>query len=685
MKCTKKDAGVELLQYISKITSQKQNINDKHILPHVQSLKKQSEQRITTIVSNISKIKGKNWLKILHQTLLDNGIIINGSNNFSCTSCKRDIISLHDILTHIKGKSHKNMLKNHSEKLCISDSTNINQKYSLDTKTCTTENNKIVDEIFCSTALNADHNLIYHCQARMFLWKIKELLGLTEMQNEQSSTNNIAIITEHISKVSINDKRINISNKPDNDFIITSDIDAEIKNCLNISPLKSKAKNNINAHINNSIHKERKKMYDEFKDSYFNCIVENLNTLWYSIQRYSCVLCKINFKYKMEFIEHIMAKHNELLRDHVFDFCIPCTTLWLDTKDSYTDHCNDLLHKYLIKSEDFMIENLPGCMHKILTQVDEISDILFKESQFLLNDSMQQEVEQLLENSFKSHFPSVKAYSFGSRVTGLAFRDSDIDIYLDCDAACYQDESEHLENNYITIITQVLQQHTKEWDVRKIIKNARIPVIKLIYKRKNIYCDISITNSLSVENSKLIRSYNDAYLPCRKLILFIKKWYALTWFVIFYLQFESHLESVAALIKKQNKSKVIWGWETGVAQPERNNKSVQQQSISTLLIGFFKFYATFDYQHYIICPLMGQPVARRAFAKLHMLPEEMMPYIKHVAISKNPEYFRIDSPLCVQDPFDLSHNLTKAVSSITLKCFKQYCQDSTSILLSLTK
>lgn len=102
-------------------------------------------------------------------------------------------------------------------------------------------------------------------------------------------------------------------------------------------------------------------------------------------------------------------------------------------------------------------------------------------------------------------------------------------------------------------------------------------------------------------------------------------------------------------------------------------------------MGFFQFYTNFDYQHYIICPLMGQPIAKRAFVETNVLPKEMKHYTKHLRTSKNPEYFRIDSPLCVQDPFELSYNLTKAVTNITLRYFKQYCQESLCILHSLTK
>lgn len=77
---------------------------------------------------------------------------------------------------------------------------------------------------------------------------------------------------------------------------------------------------------------------------------------------------------------------------------------------------------------------------------------------------------------------------------------------------------------------------------------------------------------------------------------------------------------------------------------------------------------------------MGYLLAKKVFVKLDTLPKEMELYITQ--LYHKPEYFRIDSPLCVQDPFDLSHNITKAVNSITLKCFKQYCQDSASVLSS---
>ncbi|KAK1119074.1 hypothetical protein K0M31_013580 [Melipona bicolor] len=450
-------------------------------------------------------------------------------------------------------------------------------------------------------------------------------------------------------------------------------------------------------HIEKEYHRKEHKEVTKVIDTIFDSISQHVNNLRYNIQKYCCALCSERFDYKVEFIQHINQEHSPLLEDEIFDFCISCTVLWLGKEDCYRKHCNDELHKYLLRSKDFIIENLPKDIKEILTQVDKISNVLFQQSQDLSDTScVSQEIKQSLENSLKSVYPTIKAFIFGSRVTGLALEHSDIDIYLDCNNT-YNQQVKDLElvRSYLRTIKEKLSKD--EWEIEALLEHARTPIIKLIYKRYCLHCDISAMNGLSVENSKLIRSFNDAYLPCRKLTLFVKKWfsecilyedhclisYALSCLVIFYLQTESYLPSVAELIKEKNNSKLICGWETGVAQPKDNNKS--EQPISTLLLGFFKFYANFDYEHYIICLLMGKPVAKKDFTNIEMLPEEMKPYINYLQTSKSPQYFRTNAPLCVQDPFELSRNLTRPVTSIILNEFRKYCQDGSLFLSSLIK
>jgi len=83
--------------------------------------------------------------------------------------------------------------------------------------------------------------------------------------------------------------------------------------------------------------------------------------------------------------------------------------------------------------------------------------------------------------------------------------------------------------------------------------------------------------------------------------------------------------------------------------------------------------------HCVVCPFLGEVCYKKSFTEETDLPEVMTLYISQISSTK-AEYFRIDSSMCVQDPFDLSHNLTKAVPILMLKRFKQYCNESASVL-----
>lgn len=210
--------------------------------------------------------------------------------------------------------------------------------------------------------------------------------------------------------------------------------------------------------------------------------------------------------------------------------------------------------------------------------------------------------------------------------------------------------------------------------------------------------------------------------------------YALTWLVIFYLQVKYNIPSISALIKINNQSKIIsgkfnnsfkdnnismlynlcnllkksvilfivncknytdffshvLGCETGVGDVILNTAKVPELQIEEskqmhkLLLEFFRYYGSFDYMHCIICPLLGKEYSKESFTEVSTLPDSMKLYVAQLQDIK-PEYFRIDSPMCVQDPFDLSHNLTKAVPILTLKRFKHYCNESASLLRTIVK
>lgn len=104
------------------------------------------------------------------------------------------------------------------------------------------------------------------------------------------------------------------------------------------------------------------------------------------------------------------------------------------------------------------------------------------------------------------------------------------------------------------------------------------------------------------------------------------------------------------------------------------------KSFDQLLRGFFTFYGNFNYKDYVICPLIADTVEKKDFIDILKLPKAMNLYVEYIQESAKNTGFRIDSAMCIQDPIELSHNLTKAVDPLTLRAFKQYCKLSVNIL-----
>ncbi|KAK2581354.1 hypothetical protein KPH14_008120 [Odynerus spinipes] len=454
-------------------------------------------------------------------------------------------------------------------------------------------------------------------------------------------------------------------------------------------------------HSKNNIHKKISSQLRKYSNYQCNQFLKELKNYWYNIQTYACIPCNRKFNFKLDFLQHLDEIHRDET-DIVYDFCIPCAILWAVYEDktlySYLIHCNLTMHKYLAKNLDFKIKEMPKHVKDLLNHAEKTAEDLFRLSEDIFkNDLMQKKLLQSLKSSLGPQFPALKIYPFGSRLTGLGFPNSDIDIFLDCNGDAYgQNDSSSSVCNYLDITKKLLCKDEDSWIMQEILKQSRTPIIRLRHRLTELQCDISFTNGLSVENTKLIRSFNEACPPCRKLILFVKKWlsscclpgrhcitnYALSWFVIFYLQKSKFLPSIDTLIKQKSESRLISGWETGVDCPIPTKS--MDMSFTKLLIGFFNFYGDFNYKDHVACPLLGDVVRKQDFINISNLPKAMSLYTSYVKTSGNSEMFRIDSPMCIQDPLDLSHNLTKAVQPLTLEAFKKHCKDSVNIVCDIS-
>lgn len=58
---------------------------------------------------------------------------------------------------------------------------------------------------------------------------------------------------------------------------------------------------------------------------------------------------------------------------------------------------------------------------------------------------------------------------------------------------------------YMDIIKKCLQNDKDIWDVQEILKKTKVPIIRLRHRQTGLQCDISFSNGLSVENTKLIK------------------------------------------------------------------------------------------------------------------------------------------------------------------------------------
>jgi DNA polymerase sigma len=221
------------------------------------------------------------------------------------------------------------------------------------------------------------------------------------------------------------------------------------------------------------------------------------------------------------------------------------------------------------------------------------------------------------------------------------------------------------------------------------IPKAKTPIVKFMHIPTGTNCDLTLKNALGVNNSALIRLYLSMDPRLEPFLLILKYWakkndlsghgkisnYALVMIALFYLQQleDPVIPVVTTLQEGVNKKVIIAGWECSINTSFSSN-TCNTMSVPELLCGFFKFYSQFDCGMKVICPLTGTSVPKLMFQTPEELPEVMHRYKEYVSGS-GPDIHRlkVECDMCVQDPFELTHNLTAGMSSKALDNFKKHC------------
>lgn len=319
-----------------------------------------------------------------------------------------------------------------------------------------------------------------------------------------------------------------------------------------------------------------------------------------------------------------------------------------------------------------------------------------------LNDQITEIIEDL-ETSLKRSFPKVKAYPFGSRITGICNKTSDLDIYVDIEANYFGERTVH-RTSVIQQMKRLLFDNVHIWDDIFTIPAARTPIIQLRHIPTDIDIDLSFQNGLSVENTKFLRCCMEMQPQLRSLILLLKLWstttkfkpylttYALCMMAIFKMQIDGHLIPVSYLrqlnnaaamkdndLTPHNNQQFVTGWS--IIDYRLSAKELQVYTVPItcdvfdLLKSFFEYYAAFDYNK-MICPLLGEVINMDEWFEdnVSILPDEMDIYKEKVyngLLQHNVYGYRY--PITVQDPFDMSHILTRSINKTNLKVWRANC------------
>lgn len=254
---------------------------------------------------------------------------------------------------------------------------------------------------------------------------------------------------------------------------------------------------------------------------------------------------------------------------------------------------------------------------------------------------------------------------FGSIITGLGIKSSDVDCYVEVPSWVL-----NTERSVVLKAKYILMKRRDIFDQLFAIINAKVPIVKFFHVPTERHCDISFTSFMGVQNSKLIAYLLHLDERFLKLTVLIKYWskvhkftgtnllanYCLTMLVIFFLQQKHILPAVSEL---QNGPELyIDGWNAAFSEvPYVNNN---KETLYQLIGGFFKYYHKFKFNDFIISPFVGQPIAKELFVRTDTVPMLFNIY-KSCVGSGQCQPLRLDSFMCVQDPIEHNRNCSVAV------------------------
>lgn len=157
--------------------------------------------------------------------------------------------------------------------------------------------------------------------------------------------------------------------------------------------------------------------------------------------------------------------------------------------------------------------------------------------------------------------------------------------------------------------------------------------------------------------------------------------YALTLMTIFYLQQldKPIAPAIISLQRCAESKQIVAGWDTSFTKdfmmvlPTDN-----RMPLLAVLRGFFDYYSTFEFGLYIACPFLGKKLLKTVFVKPELFPPEFQLYLENIKRNPNNRFDYLKF-MCVQDPFNHAHNVTRNVCKKSYLAFQEVCLKASKI------
>ncbi|XP_045524611.1 terminal uridylyltransferase cid1-like [Pieris brassicae] len=272
---------------------------------------------------------------------------------------------------------------------------------------------------------------------------------------------------------------------------------------------------------------------------------------------------------------------------------------------------------------------------------------------------------------------------FGSILTGLALKNSDIDCFVNIPLDVGEDAVQ------LALRTHRALLKNKTFVNVKVFTKTMIPKVNFKHRETKIFCDVTFSGRGALKNSLLLQyliSSEERILP---LMFIVKYWakinkitgrylmsnYCLILLVIFFLQTERILPTIEFLQLNVEMEETD-NWNTEFARVVNLNDN--PKSVYELLGEFFRFYSVLDFKNNIISLYTGDLIKRKSFANVEKIPSVYEIYWVNV-MEHNLPALVLDTPFCIQDPFNHSRNAGVTVKSQTAGCIVKLMKNAASI------